>query len=68
MFFKYLFLGLIIYLLYRFFRIFFVFFTTGRKKRDDFDIPPQDPPKKNKIIDKDEGEYVEFEEIDDDKE
>jgi len=67
MFFRYLLIVLLVYLLYRLFKIFFIFLTSGRKKRDEFTEPPPSSRGRNKIINKDEGEYVDFEEIDDEK-
>jgi hypothetical protein len=64
---RFLFILLLAYLLYRLIRIFFVVLFTGRKKRDEFSEPEPEPTRKKKIIDKDEGEYVDFEELDNDK-
>ena len=56
---------LLIYLIFRFLRNITVFSMKSRSvPEDDFKKPPS-TPKQTKIIDKDEGEYVDFEEVKD---
>jgi len=54
---------LTIYLIYRFIRLGLFFATRSRRVRGDEPEPPVQPPKQTKIIDKNEGEYVDYEEI-----
>jgi hypothetical protein len=54
---------LTIYLIYRVIRIGLFFATRSRRARQDDPEPTVQPPKQSKIIDKNEGEYVDYEEI-----
>jgi hypothetical protein len=54
---------LLIYLIYRFIRNITLFAWKSRPQSDDEVIKPPPAPKQEKIIDKNEGEYVDFEEI-----
>ena len=40
-------------------------FRRSHTRRDDIPEEPPQPPKQNKIIEKDEGEYVDYEELKD---
>lgn len=54
---------LLIYLIFRFLRNITVFTMRSRSvQKEDF-TEPSPPPKTNKLIEKDEGEYVDYEEL-----
>jgi hypothetical protein len=54
---------LLIYLIYRFIRITLFFTTRSRRVQKDDPEPTVQPPRQTKIIDKSEGEYVDYEEV-----
>ena len=60
---KILLIFLLVYLIYRFLRNITFFTMRSRSVREDIPEPPASQPKQKKIIDKDEGEYVDYEEI-----
>jgi hypothetical protein len=62
---RYLLILLLIYLIYRFFRNIVVYAMRSHTRREDIPEEPPQPSKQNKIIEKDEGEYVDYEELKD---
>ena len=54
---------LLIYLVYRFIRNLSIFTVGSRRTRQEDPVEPPPAPKQNKIIEKNEGEYVDYEEI-----
>ncbi len=65
--FRFLAILLFVYVVYKLIKILFISMFTSRKPPADYSQSPPEPQKKKKIITKDEGEYVDFEEVDDDK-
>jgi hypothetical protein len=64
---RYLLILLLIWLIYRFIRGFFIIRTAARNfsRQEGSSFEPDPEPKKSqKMISKDEGEYVDFEEMD----
>lgn len=59
-------IAFLIYLLYKLFSMIFLVFRSRRSKEPD-EFVTTEKEKKRKIISKDEGEYVDFEEIDSEK-
>ena len=61
--FRYLLILLLIYLVYRLIRFYLVIRKAAKKMKDD--LAPEEPSKQKneKIIGKDEGEYVDYEEM-----
>jgi len=53
-----------VYLVFWLIKRIFIGLFAARKPRNEFSQKPPEAPKKNKIITKDEGEYVDFEEVD----
>ncbi len=65
--FRFLAILLAVYVVYKLIKMLFIgMFTSRKPPSDSFQSPPE-PPKNKKIITKDEGEYVDYEEVDDDK-
>ncbi len=62
--FRFLAILLVVYVCYKLIKLLFIGLFGGRRKEPDFTQKTTDPPKKTKIISKDEGEYVDFEELD----
>ena len=61
---RYLLILILIYLIYRFIRNITVFtFRSGGVGEEPPAGPESTPAKKNKMINKDEGEYVDYEEL-----
>lgn len=63
---RYLLLALFIWLLFRFIRGFFILRSAARKYARQQDLQKEkdiQPPPKSKLISKEEGEYVDFEEV-----
>jgi hypothetical protein len=56
---------ILIYLIFRFLRNITIFNVRSRKVQKDPVEDPAPPSKSSKMIEKDEGEYVDFEEIKD---
>lgn len=54
---------LVIYLIYRFLRNISVFTMRSRPVHEQEQEPPVTPPKQSKLIEKDEGEYVDYEDV-----
>jgi len=52
------------YLLYKLVKLIIIGIFAPKRKPADFSQSTKNPPKMNKIINKDEGEYVDFEEVD----
>ena len=61
--FRYLLILLLIYLVYRLIRFYLIIRKATRKMKDE--MTPDEPPKtkNDKLIGKDEGEYVDYEEM-----
>jgi hypothetical protein len=55
---------ILIFFAFRFLTRLFVMFTLKRSKKNPANDSEKQKPKKKKIFTKDEGEYVDFEEID----
>lgn len=54
---------ILIYLIFRVLRIITVFAMRSRSVQEDESREPEKAPKQAKLIPKDEGEYVDFEEV-----
>jgi len=61
--FRILLIFLVIYLIFRFIRNITIFTVRSRPTQEDQYQEPAPAPKQNKLIEKDEGEYVDYEEL-----
>ena len=61
---RFLFIVIFAYLMFRAIRRLIIVLFYPRNRKEDIGTAPPEPPKKNKIITKGEGEYVDFEEVD----
>jgi len=64
---RYLAIVLLIYLFYRLVKLLVIGFLTRKRSDPDKGSKQHNPSTKRKIIPKDEGEYVDFEELKNDK-